>query len=355
MSVAHWKRLIKRAHVASLQHPQHVVTTHKSKSPSFQFLKEWISGVYLPTDLASEALQLPYIDHYQYHFHKTFVELFVLRNSGAIDASEFMRTINVSIAFLEQVSARHSGHIKLLWVPLNAPKTTHGHCVPDAPCVLGPSQVNSGYTIGSLPMYTEHHCSDDCGQIVVYRSEEAYKVCIHEIIHLWGYDDELLDSEAHRELTVYLTSAFAVQSLRVPLTPREAVTDAIAIMLYSSLHGVDKWHGELVANRKHLLNQAAKVLQLQHIKHWNELQRDNKHGVGFGEHTHVFSYYVLKAAMYYDLETLLQVLQKRNPTLTKDYCIVAIMRGHFHRAVNALLKKPITDKSMRMSAEPRVM
>jgi len=114
----------------------------------------------------------------------------------------------------------------------------------------------------------------------------------------WGYDRQLYDGR----LDAGIAAEYNVRS-SMPFTCNEAVTDAVAVVLYTVIAGdSDKlFNNELrregvralyAAQQQHSVKQAAKVLRLQDITRVRDL---TSHAKTFTEHTHVFAYSLRKS------------------------------------------------------------
>jgi len=242
------------------------------------------------------------------------------------------------------VSARRPhAPLRVLWIMCHAPKEV------SASGVLGPHNVNSGYTSFG---HDKH--------IVVYRKEEAAKVLVHEMVHWWEYDDELFNDRADHAVSSCLPNCSLKYHIRSAVTvrPREAVTDTVAILVYTAFHIMDKgtaaaafagaYTKALAVQRRHILYQASKVLHLQGFRSMKELYNRT-----FIEESHVFSYYVIKAAMMYDLAKLMPVLKKRSSDATAAYMGASLADPGFVAAIDHCLVtcswKGAEFKTMRMS------
>jgi hypothetical protein len=136
---------------------------------------------------------------------------------------------------------------------------------------VGPEHVNGGLTAS--------------GRILVYRLEDAGKVLVHELVHLYGMDAALRDSNADA------VEAALARKYGVLIDPHgagglglnECYTDLLACWLYA------RWcNTDLVLVRRRMDAVAVRLL----------LHRPSKRTP---ERTHAFSYYVCKAALWHRL------------------------------------------------------
>lgn len=124
--------------------------------------------------------------------------------------------------------------------------------------------------------------------VLVFRRQDAQKVLVHELMHLFGMDESIrgLDSTLEKRVVRDRPGLWSWRGSKnpVPIALSEAYTDAIACIIYCD--------GDLVRARQHAVSTASKVLE--HFG-WGTLP--------FSETTHAFSYYVVKAAMLVSLDT----------------------------------------------------
>ena len=192
-----------------------------------------------------------------------------------------------------------------------------------------PENVNGGVTF------------IDTQRVLVYREEDACKVLIHELLHLYGYDNKLLYSQA-AESRVMLE--YGVQFLGGSvghLGLSECYIDAIACFLHGHVEGSATkdvmMHMDVVATRL--------------LMHYG---RDPL-SIGSGPHkivegTHGFSYYVCKAALWRDIRAFLDAhppnMMPNNPEAFATLVIGAVRKWSPSRAV---MKAAASGSSMRMT------
>ncbi len=170
---------------------------------------------------------------------------------------------------------------------------------------LSPREVNSGVTF--IEKVENHHAHN--GKVILFRKEEVYKVCIHELIHSFHMDYPLI-IHSH-DMKSELCSNY-------PILLNEAYTESLATMLnlyfaYLQKEGFVSKYGVYNIPEHHILNitklrtmfknelnyelgLSKKVLNHNGLK-YNELYKLVKTDTclkKFLQHTNVFSYYVLK-------------------------------------------------------------
>lgn len=121
--------------------------------------------------------------------------------------------------------------------------------------------------------------------VMVFRRQDAQKVLVHELIHLFGMDEPLrgLDPNVEAGVVHDRKGFWSWGPHTFPIGLNEAYTDALACIIYCD--------GDLVRARRHAVLVAARVLA--HFR-WGALP--------FCESTHAFSYYVVKAALLVALD-----------------------------------------------------
>lgn len=217
---------------------------------------------------------------------------------------------------------------------------------------LGPEHVNTGYTL-FMPGH-EH--------IVLYRQEEVEKVFTHELVHLMLLDDILLPYSQEQRLKAWLTQerGFDIRSSR-GLGLKEMITDTLAIDIWTHAYVLmnkqtnkksPSYAKAISRQTQHMIQQAAKALSLQNFACvW-----DCAKPAPFQEHSHVFSYYVAKSALafsYNDMYALWvnRLLKASDNGSDQGLHVVvkALLKRPWEKALQAWMKKPMEDLSMRMN------
>lgn len=170
---------------------------------------------------------------------------------------------------------------------------------------LSPREVNSGVTF--IEKAEAQHIHN--GKVVLFRKEEVYKVCIHELIHSFHMDYPLI---------IHSHTMKSELCSNYPILLNEAYTESLATMLnlyfvylqkerFMNKYGMYNIPENYVINVTKLrvmfknelnyeLGLSKKVLNHNGLK-YNELYKLVKDDVclkEFLQHTNVFSYYVLK-------------------------------------------------------------
>ena len=206
------------------------------------------------------------------------------------------------LAFMVRVLTKLNGKrslLRIVLMPSRAPKQ-----LPKKPgMVLGVGEVNSGYA-WKVPGRGDH-CT-----IVVYRKEDLNKVLIHELVHCWDLDFRRYDPRIARLLIARYN--LHLHEKGVPnhfnrLSLNEAFTEVIACYLHAAVYVLftSRTSGEkgkavalakiLKKEGRHYIDVAAKVMAYLETP-------------GASQGTHVFAYYICKAAMFQNIEGFFNVL-----------------------------------------------
>jgi hypothetical protein len=191
-------------------------------------------------------------------------------------------------------------------------------------------------------------------KVLVYREEEMVKVLIHELVHGLGYDFRYWE---YGEQEDALKRAFPQwcrpqEGSRVALS--ECFTDTVACWLTAHFFVLykAKGHGATHVSCRVYLSRVARVLALQHeylVNQAAKITREYAAGRVIGEKTHVFSYYIAKAAIFSECE---YVLSRWHPSKNQKLDWVAFY-GYVTRAVKSrafkkalALVEPYVDKTV---------
>jgi hypothetical protein len=182
---------------------------------------------------------------------------------------------------------RFADPIDITWYPTKLKK----HMPDDEAVPFGPDHVNSGYT----QFRPSKH-------IIIYRQEEALKVLTHELIHYMGADVAVFPWENALELDARIAREFNVVSLNRRIGSGEAVCDLLAIWLWAAWcacvkdGGERMWADLMTVHTQFAVDKARDIIK----RNKYAFPRDAGSGPMFTENTHVFAYYILKAAMMCD-------------------------------------------------------
>jgi hypothetical protein len=200
-------------------------------------------------------------------------------------------------------------------------------------------------------------------EIVVYRSEELFKLLIHELIHYYDIDSFIKDDNkvSNSLLTIY---NITIDQKRKELKVYEAYTEAIATMLniiFSTKQlNVDSLYKEIIFS----LRQNTKIFNYFGIEDSRDIYRESKKPGLFKQTTAAFEYHYLKAKFLFNFNDLLKLINRNSPSQefinlkipkisTNDYIRLLGEDREFDIALNNIIKKQKQsyrfDRNMRMT------
>lgn len=166
------------------------------------------------------------------------------------------------------------------------------------PDTLGPNEINSGSTF-VIPQPNRN------GNVTIWRKEELMRVTIHELLHS-------LKSDFHLFTTSYLNQK-AHETYSIPndnnININEAYNELNACLFTAALSAPtpQQFFTNIEYERLHSIKLAARVMQYQNTL--NKLPPntspdwlfDPQSSAKFHQNTNVFSYYIAKTALLYNL------------------------------------------------------
>ena len=274
---------------------------------------------------------------------KTNITLYIMvgGDKSGMKLPSFNRLIEVVcmyVVFLNQI--RRKDQITIVCAFSNKKKTLPTNVDNIS---LGVENVNSGF---SVP-----------GYIMIYRSEEFYKVMLHELIHSYGFHDNVNDvllgaSDLAKQYNISHTMPIqlfesyveVLTSVWMIMFKARKIKDAKKMTRTMELKMIKDLYNKTV---KHMIERVCMIL-----RHYG---RSSLHDTAqlFHENTHVFSYYIVKAAIMVNLP----LFQKRyvvgvipNTTFNKTYgeLIRLCLRNlKFHELISKTMNKA-NGNSLRM-------
>lgn len=224
---------------------------------------------------------------YKFRWDSTDVEL-TFYNKNSVKPKDAIALICFYLSILNLYLKKNNKILRIILAPFDRPKllpTKMG-------LPLNPEYVNSGYSTG-------HH-------IYIYRKEEMYKVLIHEMIHY--YDIDFKDTRYDG----YFKKKYNIRSSKSELRVFESYTDILAIMFsilaYICFSPFSKGKTEKQFTELYMrILDSIKTNVIQTVS--NIMNHYNCTSFcGFEEETHVFSYYVCKAAIMFKYKDFLNWL-----------------------------------------------
>jgi hypothetical protein len=199
--------------------------------------------------------------------------------------------------------------------------------------ILGSNNINSGVTVfmydKSVPIIT-----------TVYRSEEMYKVLIHELVHNFKYDFAFAD--LHLKISDFLNI-----SPNTKLTPNESYTEVVALILHTMIESYifdnkcnfDLFKLMLEYETQFSLFQCAKILHFYGFKNTDDFFQRYDNLNRFKQNTNVFSYFFAKTSLLMNLGELLKFFNKYTSNFMLDRDNIQITKPIFEQLIISSLKK----------------
>jgi len=172
---------------------------------------------------------------------------------------------------------------------------------------LGPNEVNSGST------YVTPHLTTN-GPITIWRKEELMRVTIHELLHSLGADYNLFSTPI---LNQKLLTHYNLPNNN-NINTNEAYNEFNACLLTAALSATtfQQFLKNIEYERLHSIKLAALILQYQNVL--NKLppntspdwlfKQSSSVSPTFHQNTNVFSYYIAKTALLYNINPYLKFL-----------------------------------------------
>lgn len=193
---------------------------------------------------------------------------------------------------------------------------------------LGVENVNGGVT-------TYSNNPEERTVVFVTREEEAQRVLLHELLHLYGVDRAISTSTRMRVFEETLALRCGIKSEGTRLGTGEAVVDALACWLHACWHASRASRGEgtdtakaaahlaMTLTQDHIQQTATRVL-----RHYGRASAfaDREGGATIDEGTHVFSYYIIKAALWGAAGGLPRLLEHFPPARAFPVCADTFMQ-----------------------------
>ena len=227
-------------------------------------------------------------------------------------------------------------HIYLFLTPFTKtlPKESFNHQITTP---LGSFHINSGVT---------RHNSYN-GEILIYREEEWFKLLLHESIHLLGFDRHLIENSINN---ITLMQYFHINQ---DIKHNEGYTELMAQILQcvyisykkgkSVVQRKKKWSKCIELEKKHSILQIKKLLKYMKIEPIEFLTNTNTFINNYKEETNIFSYYIIKTILLYNLPSLFSSIIPYDLCITKDktYLLPSFIIRCFENKTNNLFRKHI--------------
>ena len=271
---------------------------------------------FIDKDIYSEFTSLDVlkdIEHlmnYKHHFSITYndivVELSIFDYKNTINKKKLMLIFKRILLMALIKQNKKTGKIKLnvSLILTNKTKTINQEYK-----TLGPKEINSG-----LSTYAYNY--DEFCKVVIYREEELNKLLVHELIHNLRLDFLVINfPDFYKYVNIHPDTT---------ITFNESYTEVMACILNSIIcsyefnnrknkHLATKYlYYEIVYS----LYQTAKILVhfgfKQSAEFFTPNNPDNLNHTLFTQNTNVFSYFIVKTSLLFNLETLLMFVEDTN-------------------------------------------
>ena len=186
----------------------------------------------------------------------------------------------------------------------------------DGQLVLGSSHVNSGSSVRGQ-------------NILLFRKEEFEKVLIHEMIHF-------MELDFYGEFnTNYFYDNYGLTQVKL----YESFTDSLAIIINSLMVSFYTGYDYCVLLEreiKYVMFQCAKIIKHYNVVSFSHLKNKIK------QSTAVFSYYIVKSAMLYSIDILLDFIKndisiENRSTEYLNLCIMQLENKLYQNNINNLI------------------
>ncbi len=242
-----------------------------------------------------------YIEETYTHFHVFQYHHTTLRIAGKYSSKEAQYLFRI-ILLLQNFFEKSNCTLCVSYYPtpfrkelLNSSKPTPTSSKKSG---LTPREVNSGVTF----LEPREHQHKHNGEVVVFRKEEHLKVLIHELIHSFHLDYELVahSRKTQRDLCT-----------NYPILLNEAYTESLATLFYiyfslpPFLFAATLFKSLFKKELKYELGMAKKILKLNGMNARDLssiVKEDGSCKAHFYQHTNVFSYYLLKPLLLYHMD-----------------------------------------------------
>jgi len=202
---------------------------------------------------------------------------------------------------------------------------------------IQPSNANTGFTYACNAPYGNKN------EICIFREEEWFKVLIHETVHSFGIDfssSVKINDYANQRITALFGIPVVSQGYSIFESYTEICAEIMNLLFYQKIHKINdkKWKEHLYIEQLFSCFQCAKVLNLP-----------NKKGKDYKENTDIFSYYILKSILIYEIDDFLEwimtpsgnagsIVFKRTHENIKTYCDI-IERGYLNPKYKQTIEK----------------
>jgi len=221
--------------------------------------------------------------------------------------------------------------------------------IPNKNIMLSKEHINTALTWSC-------HKLNNYNEINIYRSEEWFKVFIHETFHTFGLDFAYMQDLSNYNLT--LQQKFKTKiNFFVFECYCETWANIINSLYISYIHSyrvksTHNWIMNILKKTNTLLNQerafalmqSSKILNIHHIQ-YNDFFNEDINIIKYQEKTPVFSYYLLKSILLFHTDIFLSWCYKYNNNSIKFNVKNTNM---FYNLISLLYNKPLFIENMEL-------
>lgn len=265
---------------------------------------------------------------------KVNITIVITQSCVHVDYVELCTIIRTYVAILTQIR-RPRESVDIVIMPLKHKKVLDTR----KKTALGCAHVNGGVT-------------DKASQLIfVYRYEEMYKVLLHELIHLYKFDDTRIP----QDVTSSIIHAFNIHTPRLGLN--EVHTDTLAFTILAGVQAFTQ-HQHPPSYDRYSSSYDDELLSLichAHSRARVVMAYYNRWFAGeIVEESHAFSYYIAKYMILSSLPEYLQIVGKSlaitSPEKYRAIAKLLISRRHVFDSLQTPKETPLKMiESLRMS------
>jgi hypothetical protein len=258
--------------------------------------------------------------------------LFTNNNKNISDLEKYI--MNIIQTFYEYSSEKNIVNIVVIL-------TDFTKCLPEnEEEILTNHNVNSGMS--------------DSKNIVIWRTEEIKKVLIHELIHHYHLDFGFQICSGSSECSKNEMKLYKNYKLKNKnkIIINEAITETLAMIINCLTNNNDNLIKSLVYETWHSFIQVSKILNHFGFKKIDEFLGISQTDKVWIESTNVFSYYMIKSIMLFNLPKIIPLLNLKNKRNINNYNLLLEqikVTDIYIEIINWLLQLKINDLSLRMS------
>ena len=279
----HFKKIYRKIsnNIISKTDSTHIITIKKIEPNKNSYIE---NNNFMTNEIIDECKKLKYF--YIFNYSNNYIHYYSNKNITIKNIPNNIKEILILIETLKILFQRNTFHQKITIYDLKFKKKlpTKKHDL-----IIGPNNCNSGLTNVNL------HSN---GDIILYRSEELLKVCIHELMHSNLIDSDLIFSN----ISKYFTDNYC---FKYSVLLNEAYTECISVIIHLIYISVKinknmNYVNQLFINElKYSIYNTSKILHYYKINSILDIKKkNNKCSRYFEQNTNVFSYYFLKLILF---------------------------------------------------------